>query len=101
MKVVERMVQVVQLNQWSTYKEMEKRFTEIEERIGGFPAKRYHHPFHDQLDHIVWVREWDSLAAMEEAYEKEAADPEFQEVVGSFGVLVNQSREMYRVVTLD
>jgi hypothetical protein len=98
MKILERMVQTVNRDDWQKYRNMEELFAEIEARVGGFPRKRYYVPFTHNLDRIVWEREWPSFAAMEEAYEKSGDDPDHDAAMEMTSCLIDQSREMYSVL---
>ena len=81
MRIIERRTQKVEKGGWAAYWEMEKQFDALEDRLGGFPAKRYYRPGKMYTNTIVWEREWESFTTMEATYEKEWADPEIKKIV--------------------
>jgi hypothetical protein len=78
MQVMERRIQKVLPGKFSEIQEWEKQWDVIEARMGGFPAKRRYWSYSGSLDLgiFVWEREWESMAALEAAYDKSQADPE-------------------------
>jgi len=80
MKVMERRTQTLEKGAWDVFWAKEQKWTALENRLGGFPPKRHTRPLARFDTIIVWERDWESLAAMEAAYEREGADPETQEV---------------------
>ncbi len=79
MIAIERQVQKVRPGKWAELAEIDPRYNVVEERL-GFPAKKRYQCImggHDTNTLIV-ERQWDSVAAMETAYEKALADPGFQ-----------------------
>jgi hypothetical protein len=79
MRIKERRTQTVEMGGWESYWSTERKYNEIEDRLGGFPPKSYYNSLDDVMTTIIWEREWDSFAEMESAYEKLGADPETQE----------------------
>lgn len=79
MVTVERMIQKVCPDKWAELEEIDKRYDAVESRLGFPPKKRYRCIMggHD-TNTLIIERQWDSLAAMEAAYEKAFADPEHQ-----------------------
>jgi hypothetical protein len=79
MIAIERMIQKVRPGKWAELEEIDKKYDAVESRLGYPPKKRYPCAMggHDHNTLIV-ERQWDSLAAMEAAYEKAFADPELQ-----------------------
>jgi len=88
MRIVERHVQKLESNQWQAYQEREKKFADIEERLGDYPQKRHYRTVsgNNDIRTVVWEREWESMAAMEASYEKLGAEPDFQDAVRMPGV---------------
>jgi hypothetical protein len=87
MKIIERHVQKLGSNQWQAYQEREQKFAAIEERAGSYPRKRYCGTMiGNDLGTIVWEREWESMAAMEAAYEGLRAAPDFQDAARMPGI---------------
>ena len=79
MTIIERQIQKVCPGKWAELEVIDKKFDAIESRL-GFPPKRRYRCYiggHDTNTLIV-ERQWDSLAAMEAAFEKVFADPEHQ-----------------------
>jgi hypothetical protein len=87
MRIVERHVQKLEPHQWQAYQEREQKFAAIEERLGGYPRKRYCRAMSgNELRTVVWDREWESLAAMEASYEGLGAAPDFQDAARMPGI---------------
>ena len=80
MKVMERRTQTLEKGKWDVYWAKEEKWRALENRIGGFPAKRHTRPLSNFGTTVIWERDWESFAAMEAAYEKSSADPETQEL---------------------
>ena len=78
MKIMERRFHRVHSGKRQELREVEFKFDAIEERLGGFPAKRRYWCYtgSNDLGTFVWEREWESMAEMEAAYVKLSADPE-------------------------
>jgi hypothetical protein len=89
MKIVERRIQRLENGKWEEYLARERRFDAIEQRLGGFPPKRYARVIAgaDEFGAVVWARNWDSFASMEAAYERLSADPEMAAASAIAGVL--------------
>lgn len=79
MIAIERMTQKVYPGKWAELAEIDKKFNEVEMRA-GFPEKKRYQCVIGSLDQntLIIERQWDCLAAMESAYEKVMADPEWQ-----------------------
>ena len=79
MIVVEQIIQKIHPDKWAALEEIEKKFTEVETSLGFPPKKRFRCMIgqHDSNTLII-ERQWESLAAMEAAYEKAFAHPEHQ-----------------------
>ncbi|MGC9396080.1 MAG: NIPSNAP family protein [Anaerolineae bacterium] len=91
MILVERHVQQLRPDKWEELEALEKKFDAVESAL-GFPAKRRYRCYfggHNINTHII-ERQWESMAAMEAAYEKAHADPEWQ-ALGAEGALVIES----------
>jgi hypothetical protein len=97
MVVVERMIQQIRPNKWAELDALDKKYAAIESRH-GFPAKRRYRCFvgADNVNALIIEREWPSLAAMEAAYEKVFADPEWQALGGEGeGIIESDRHELY------
>jgi hypothetical protein len=80
MVAIERMIQKVYPDKWAELEEIDKRYNAVESRLGFPPTKKRYRCMigsHDSNTLII-ERQWDSLATMEEAYDKASADPELQ-----------------------
>jgi hypothetical protein len=98
MKILQRQIQQVRSGKWEALEEIDARFNEVESRL-GFPPnkKRYRCYFgtHD-LSTIIVEYEWDSFTALETAYEKAMADPEWQALgVEVESILKSTQMELY------
>ncbi len=97
MIIIERQIQKVRPNKWAELAEIDSSYDAVEGRF-GFPAKKRYQCImggHD-TNTIVIERQWDSLAAMEAAFEKALADPEFQALGAEMASIVSSSQiEIY------
>ena len=94
MIVMERQIQKVRPGKWAELEEIEKRYNAVERSL-GVPAKRRYQCIvggHD-TNTLIIERQWDSMAAMETAYEKALANPEFQ-ALGREIVAINESQQI-------
>jgi hypothetical protein len=76
--VIQRLVQRVYNGKWDELEAIDKKFNEIEEKIGFPPKKRYRcltGP-HD-TNTIIIEHQWESLAKMEKIMTKAFLDPEY------------------------
>jgi len=57
--------------------EHERKFREVEDRLGGFPAKRYYYLISsaEDIGTMVQEREWENMATMEAAYDRLFEEP--------------------------
>ena len=80
-KVLERMTQKITATKWSELEALDEKFETIESKH-GYPPKRRYRLFigGGSTNTLVIEREWESFAAMEVAYEKAFADPEWHAV---------------------
>jgi hypothetical protein len=99
MKVMERWVAKVTTGMEETYLQRHKEWEPIDERL-GFPAeKRIYRCLAGPEDSntFVWEREWESLAAMESAYERGGRDPEAQALSSKPDGAISNRIEFYIV----
>jgi hypothetical protein len=98
--ILERRVQKG-VKEEKAYQEWEQKWQAIEERLGGFPAKRHYYLLSgsDDSGTMVWEREWDSFAAMEAAYDRLFAVPEAQSLGASVASIYAGERTEYYIVT--
>ena len=79
MVTIERIIQKVFPGKWAELEEIDKKFNAVESRLGFPPKKRYQCMMGGcDTNTLIIERQWDSLAAMEAAFEKTLADPEWQ-----------------------
>jgi hypothetical protein len=80
MNVLHRQIQHVRPGKWAELEAIDERFNAVERRL-GFPdnKRRYRCYFggHD-INTLIVEYEWESMAALEAAYERAMADPEWQ-----------------------
>ena len=79
MQIIERHVKKVRPDKWAKIEQKEKAFDAVEAKH-GFPPKRHYRLLAgaDDNNTLVMERQWEIFAAMEAAYEKAMADPEWQ-----------------------
>jgi len=94
---IERHIQQIRPGKWGELEALDKKWNTVESRL-GFPAKRRYRCYigGHNLSTLIVERQWESLAAMEAAYEKAFVDPEYQVVqVESDSVLESVQIELY------
>ena len=99
MKILERQIQKVAPGAWAKKLAIEKRFDEMEARL-GFPHTRRYRGFVGPLDAMTRIneREWSSLAAMEAVMTKAMADPDYRDLLTHReGVILSDVYEIYTV----
>lgn len=97
MVVIELMIQEVYPGKWEALAEIDKKFDVVEKRH-GFPATKRMSSISGAYDMntIVIMREWESMAAMEAAYESIFTDSEHQVLVAETMSIIKNSRiELY------
>ena len=97
MNAVERMIQKVSPGKFPELEELDKRFVEVEERLGFPPKKRYQCVIggHD-TNTVIVERQWDSLAAMEAKFEEAFADQEYQSLADEGNSIIESTQwEVY------
>jgi len=95
MVLVERHVH--QVRNEAAYWERERKFKEIEDRLGGFPPKRYLYLMSgaDNTGTITQEREWENMATMEAAYDRLFNEQGVMELGGSGPDIGNTERTEY------
>jgi hypothetical protein len=97
MIAVERLTQKIYPGKWAELEEIDKRYNEMESRM-GFPAKKRYQCMigGDDSNTLVIERQWDSLAAMESTYEKAFTDPAYRALGTEVASIVESSKvEVY------
>ena len=100
MIAIERMTQKIYPGKWMELEEIDKRYNEVESRM-GFPVKKRYQCVIGAEDSntLIIERQWDSLAALESTYEKALADPEFQALGQEVNSIVQSSKiEVYTLL---
>jgi hypothetical protein len=94
---IERLTQQVRSDKWVELQAIDARFNSVESRL-GFPLKRRYRCYFGghNSDTLIVERQWESLAAMEAAYEQAFADPEFQALgAEATSIIANNQYELY------
>ena len=100
MKVLERQEQHIQPLKWAELHIIDAKYNELEAKF-GFPKKRRYQALAcgHEINTLFVEREWESMAAMEAAYEKALADPEYQKLsVELSGIVLKTTYELYTVL---
>ena len=94
MVVLERLIQQIRADKWNELEALDKKYNAVESRF-GFPAKRrYRCVFGaNNSDTLIIERQWESMAAMEAAYDKVIADPEWNKLGAEGAAIVESNRE--------
>jgi len=96
-RVIERLIQEIYPNKWEELEEIDKKFTEIENKYGYPPKKRFRciaGP-HD-INTVILEREWPSLSKMEKSATKLYLDPEINKLTQQIFDIVKSGRtELY------
>ncbi|MFN8483268.1 MAG: hypothetical protein U0768_09535 [Anaerolineae bacterium] len=95
MRVLERRVQHKVPSQ-DKYWAWEKQWEAVEQRLGGYPPKRHYMLVsgRDPLGTMVWKREWESMAALEDGTQRFFDDPEAMRLIQDYGSGPVQDGEM-------
>lgn len=97
MVLVERLIQQVFPDKWAELETIDKKYNAVEGRL-GFPPKRRYRCFvgGHNTNTLVVERQWESMAALEAAYEAALADAEWQALGSEAGGIVTSDRhELY------
>ncbi len=95
--IINRLIQKVRPDKWDELEEIDKKFNEIESRIGFPPKKRYRclsGPIN--WNWIIIERQWESMAKMEKFMMKLYLDPESQKLSEKLNSIIEDQRiELY------
>jgi hypothetical protein len=100
MIVVERLIQQVRPDKWAELEALDAKYQIVESRC-GFPSKKRYRCFvgGDNTNALIIERQWESLAALEAAYEKAFSDPEWQALgAESVPIIESDRHELYAPV---
>lgn len=76
--VIVKLIQRVANGKWEELEELDKKFNELEEKLGYPPKKRYRSLSGAYDNNVVIIeREWQSLSKMEKIMTKGFLDPEY------------------------
>jgi len=95
--ILNRLIQKVRPDKWDELEEIDKKFNEIESRIGFPPKKRYRCLSGTiKWNWIIIERQWESMAKMEKFNLKAYLDPEFQKLSEKLSSIIEDQRvELY------
>jgi hypothetical protein len=100
MVVLERNTQHIYPDKWEELNTIDGEFNQVESRI-GFPTKKRFQLLlgADESNTLIVERQWPSMAAMETAYEKAMADPDWQALAAKSITIIRDHRyEVYLVL---
>lgn len=93
MSLIERMVQEIHSGKFEALEELDKRYQPVEKRLGFPPSKRFWVVSGVYtLSTIVIEREWESMAAFEEAFNRALDDAEWQALNDAGAGIVKNAR---------
>jgi hypothetical protein len=94
MITIERMTQHIYPDKWEELEALDKKYNALEKKYGFPPKKRYQCVFGGHASGTLIIeRQWESMAKMEEVYEKIMADPEHQKL-GQEGISIIKKTQM-------
>lgn len=95
--VIQRMVQTIPAGRWDEYEELDKKFDEIEKKM-GYPLKKRLRCLFGAVgsNSIVIEFEWSSLSKMEKTMTKAYLDPEYQKLLEKLQtIILSVTSEIY------
>jgi hypothetical protein len=98
--IIERQIQKVRPGKWEELQAIDKKFTDIENRV-GHPAKTRSTCISGghTTNTLIVERQWESLAVMEAAFKEIAALPEWQALGAEvMKIIESQQRELYALL---
>lgn len=100
MAILARQVQHIYADKWEELEAFDKENNAVEAKYGFPPKKRYQMMSGpDEMGTLIVEYQWESLAAMEEAYNKLMVDPVFQELgKRGNGILRDNRFELYIIL---
>lgn len=101
MAIIIREIQKVRPGQWGALEAAESKWAVFEERTGFSRKRRRFRVFSgvEDMNTIVIEFEFESLAALDAAYERGEADPEYEELMEELYTIISSSRvELYTVL---
>lgn len=95
--VIMRLIQRVANGKWDDLEEIDKKCTELEEKLGYPPKKRYRSLFGAYDNNVIIIeREWQSLSKMEKVMTKGFLDPELTKLYEKVDSIIEWTKtELY------
>ena len=100
MRILERWVQNIRDGQWQNLEDMNRELSQVEDRYGFAPKRRYRRITGSISDNTLVVeREWASMADMEAAYDAIWRDPDYARVTAQLPSIIAQNEfEIYQAL---
>ena len=92
--VIQRLIQKVYNGKWDELEPIDKKFTELENKMGFPPKKRYRYitgPYDTNV--IIIERQWESLAKLEKIMTKEFLAPEYQKLSSALDTIIESQKQ--------
>ncbi len=93
MVFLERVIQQIRPEKWGELEVLDKKFDVVERRLGFPPKKRYRAAFGPSTNTLMIERCWESMTAMEAAFLKAFADPEWQALNAEGASIIESNQE--------
>ena len=91
--VIQRLVQRVYNGKWEELEAIDKKFTEMEDKMGYPPKKRYRYlTGSSDTNTIVIEYQWESLAKMEKLMTKAFLDPEYEKLGSQLDSIIESQK---------
>ncbi|MFO7796439.1 MAG: hypothetical protein ACQERB_08590 [Promethearchaeati archaeon] len=91
--VIARLTQKIRPGMWDELDKIDKQFTEIENKLGYPPKKRYRALLGgNPIDTLIIDREWKSLAEMEKVMTKGVLDEDYQKLSSKLDDIIEWAR---------
>jgi hypothetical protein len=91
---VECITQQIFMDKWAELEVLNQKYDVVEKRCGFPPKRRYQMYFGGEgINTLIVMREWESLAALEVAYTKVMADPEYQALAPESASIIKHSKD--------
>ena len=100
MVVTERRIMQINQGKWDDMIALEVEWNALEERLGYVSPKRWTRSMAGPIGvmNLIWERDWESVAASEEAYARLMAAPEAQGLIEKTMTYVSDMRNEFYVV---
>ncbi len=92
--IIQRLIQKIYNGKWEELETIDKKFTEIENKLGYPPKKRYRCLTGSyDTNTIIIEHQWESLAKMEKIAIKAFLDPEYQKLSASLDNIIESQKQ--------